>query len=80
MVHISRSPIHLESLLLHCDWVLIVTCIVLVMTTSTPEKADGLKALNTAIDKIKESIQSLGGIFTMQMAVSFMSCLTQLIF
>lgn len=39
-----------------------------VMTTSTPEKADGLKALNTAIDKIKESIQSLGGIFTMQMA------------
>ncbi|KAK3930139.1 Eukaryotic translation initiation factor 2 subunit 1, partial [Frankliniella fusca] len=39
-----------------------------VMTTSTPEKADGLKALNTAIDKIKESIQSLGGMFTMQMA------------
>ncbi|XP_034242755.1 eukaryotic translation initiation factor 2 subunit 1 [Thrips palmi] len=39
-----------------------------VMTTSTPEKADGLKALNTAIDQIKESIQSLGGIFTMQMA------------
>ncbi|KAJ1526971.1 hypothetical protein ONE63_008517 [Megalurothrips usitatus] len=39
-----------------------------VMTTSTPEKQDGLKALNEAIEKIKESIQSLGGIFTMQMA------------
>ena len=39
------------------------------MTTSTPEKADGLKALNTAIEKIKDTIQNMAGIFTMQMAV-----------
>lgn len=41
------------------------------MTTSTAEKADGLKALNDAIDKIKETITSLGGVFTTQMAVRF---------
>lgn len=40
------------------------------MTTSTAEKADGLKALNDAIEKIKESITSLGGVFQIQMAVS----------
>lgn len=42
----------------------------LVMTTSTPEKADGLKALELAIEKIKETIVSLGGVFNTQMAVS----------
>lgn len=41
-----------------------------VMTTSTPEKTDGLKALESAIEKIKESIESLGGVFNIQMAVS----------
>ena len=40
------------------------------MTTSTPEKADGLKALESAIEKIKETIVSLGGVFNTQMAVS----------
>lgn len=44
-----------------------------VMTTSTPEKADGLKALNTAIEKIEEKIGTLGGIFTMRMAVCIFS-------
>lgn len=39
-----------------------------VMTTSTPEKADGLKALETAIEKIRETITSLGGVFNTQMA------------
>lgn len=39
-----------------------------VMTTSTPEKADGLKALDTAIEKIKETIEGLGGVFKVQMA------------
>lgn len=39
-----------------------------VMTTSTPEKQDGLKALQIAIDKIQESISSLGGVFQIQMA------------
>ena len=41
-----------------------------VMTTSTIEKADGLKALDVSIAKIKETILSLGGHFAIQMAVS----------
>lgn len=40
------------------------------MTTSTPEKADGLKALEIAIEKIKKTIQSFNGEFKIQMAVS----------
>lgn len=44
--------------------------ILLVMTTSTPEKADGLKALENAIERIKETITKLGGVFTVNMAVS----------
>ncbi|CAG5100176.1 Similar to eIF2alpha: Eukaryotic translation initiation factor 2 subunit 1 (Drosophila melanogaster) [Cotesia congregata] len=39
-----------------------------VMTTSTPEKSDGLKALNDAIEVIKEKIISMGGVFNVQMA------------
>ncbi|XP_034942999.1 eukaryotic translation initiation factor 2 subunit 1 [Chelonus insularis] len=39
-----------------------------VMTTSTPEKSDGLKALNDAIEVIKEKITSLGGVFDIKMA------------
>lgn len=39
-----------------------------VMTTSTPEKQDGLKALNQAINEIEEVITSMGGVFTIQMA------------
>lgn len=42
-----------------------------VMTTSTPEKADGLKALENAIEKIRETIEQLGGVFSTHMAVSF---------
>lgn len=38
------------------------------MTTSTPEKADGLKALESAIEVIKETIEKLGGVFKVQMA------------
>lgn len=41
-----------------------------VMTTSTPEKSDGLKALNDAIEVIKDKITTLGGVFNVQMAVS----------
>lgn len=41
------------------------------MTTSTPEKQDGLKVLNDAIEKIKVTIGELGGVFNIQMAVSF---------
>lgn len=40
------------------------------MTTSTPEKADGLKALNNAIEVVEAKITSLGGVFNVQMAVS----------
>ncbi|CAH2237666.1 eukaryotic translation initiation factor 2 subunit 1 [Pararge aegeria] len=39
-----------------------------VMTTSTPEKTDGLKALQDAIDKIEETITTAGGVFNVQMA------------
>ncbi|XP_078037157.1 eukaryotic translation initiation factor 2 subunit alpha [Augochlora pura] len=39
-----------------------------VMTTSTPEKQDGLKALNDAINAIETKITSLGGVFNVQMA------------
>ncbi|KAJ8681274.1 hypothetical protein QAD02_017061 [Eretmocerus hayati] len=39
-----------------------------VMTTSTPEKTDGLKALADAIEVIKEKIVSMGGVFNIQMA------------
>ncbi|XP_018563335.1 eukaryotic translation initiation factor 2 subunit 1 [Anoplophora glabripennis] len=39
-----------------------------VMTTSTPEKQDGLKILNDAIEKIKITINGLGGVFNVQMA------------
>lgn len=41
------------------------------MTTSTPEKQDGLKALNDAIDAIQDKITSLGGVFNVQMAVCY---------
>lgn len=41
------------------------------MTTSTPEKTDGLKALNDAIKVIDEKITELGGVFNIQMAVSY---------
>ncbi|XP_028138410.1 eukaryotic translation initiation factor 2 subunit 1 [Diabrotica virgifera virgifera] len=39
-----------------------------VMTTSTPEKQDGLKVLGDAIEKVKATITELGGVFNIQMA------------
>lgn len=39
-----------------------------VMTTSTPEKQDGLRILNEAIEVIKQKITELGGVFTIQMS------------
>ncbi|KAF5274098.1 hypothetical protein FQR65_LT04496 [Abscondita terminalis] len=39
-----------------------------VMTTSTPEKQDGLKALQNAIETIEETITKDGGVFKVQMA------------
>ena len=41
-----------------------------VMTTQTPERQDGLKALENAIEEIRTVIKSLGGVFNVQMAVS----------
>lgn len=43
--------------------------IFLVITTSTPEKADGLKALDDAIQRIETTIKKLEGHFAIQMAV-----------
>lgn len=39
------------------------------MTTATPEKAEGLKALQNAIEVIEKQITSLGGVFQVQMPV-----------
>ncbi|CAH1391077.1 unnamed protein product [Nezara viridula] len=39
-----------------------------VMTTATPEKSEGLKALQNAIDVIEKEITTLGGVFQVQMA------------
>ncbi|XP_063217449.1 eukaryotic translation initiation factor 2 subunit 1 [Bacillus rossius redtenbacheri] len=39
-----------------------------VMTTSTPEKQDGLAALQQAIVEIEKTITDMGGVFTIQMA------------
>lgn len=39
-----------------------------VMTTSTPERTDGLKALENAIEKIRETITNSGGVFNIKMA------------
>ncbi|KAG8332273.1 eukaryotic translation initiation factor 2 subunit 1 [Homalodisca vitripennis] len=39
-----------------------------VMTTATPEKADGLVALQTAIEEIEKTIKNMGGVFQIQMA------------
>lgn len=39
-----------------------------VMTTSTPEKQEGLKALQDAIEEIESKITSMGGVFNVQMA------------
>nr|CAG4644956.1 EOG090X09RW [Leptodora kindtii] len=41
---------------------------VYVMTTQTPERQDGLKALENAIEEIRTVIKSLGGVFNVQMA------------
>lgn len=50
------------------------------MTTATPEKTDGLKALHTAIEEIDKSITSLGGVFKIQMPVNnFVSKFHQII-
>lgn len=39
------------------------------MTTSTTEIQDGVKALTDAIEKIEETIKSMGGVFVIQKAV-----------
>lgn len=44
--------------------------LIIVMTTSTPEKQDGLKALQDAIEEVDATITKLGGVFKVQMAVS----------
>ena len=41
-----------------------------VMTTQTPERQDGIKALQDAIEKVKDVILSLDGGFQINMAVS----------
>lgn len=38
------------------------------MTTSTPEKANGLKGLKLVIEKVMETIENLGNVFKVLMA------------
>ena len=40
------------------------------MTTETPERQNGLKALEVAIEKVREVIESCGGVFNVHMGVS----------
>lgn len=44
-----------------------------VITTSTTEKTDGLQALENAIEKVRETIEKLGGVFTVIMPVNIFS-------
>ncbi|EEB19101.1 eukaryotic translation initiation factor 2 subunit alpha, putative [Pediculus humanus corporis] len=48
-----------------------------VMTTSTPEKQEGVKALSDAIVKIEETIKSLGGVFHVQMPPKVVTALDE---
>ena len=41
-----------------------------VVTTSTPERQEGVKLLEQALEKIKETIASYGGVFHTKLAVS----------
>ncbi len=40
------------------------------MTTATPEKAEGLKALQNACEEIQKTITQSSGVFQIKMAVS----------
>lgn len=42
------------------------------MTTSTPERQEGIQLLQKAIARIEETIKGLGGSFNVQMAVSIL--------
>lgn len=71
-INLIAPPLYGEFLLVfHLRICIYFSSLFVVMTTSTPEKADGLKALEGAIEKIKETINKLGGVFHIQMAVSF---------
>ena len=81
-INLIAPPLYGELLINSIIWNMdVIMYLFLVMTTSTPEKADGLKALELAIEKIKETIVSLGGVFNTQMAVSifFVFCLFQMV-
>jgi translation initiation factor 2 alpha subunit (eIF-2alpha) len=41
------------------------------VTTSTPERQEGIQLLQKAIARIEETIKGLGGSFNIQMAVSY---------
>jgi len=65
------SMLFYKSIILHIIMLYLIMLLSSVMTTSTPEKQDGLKALGDAIEVIQNKITSLGGVFNVQMAVSF---------
>lgn len=48
-----------------------------VVTTSTPERQDGIALLQEAIGKIEETIKKLGGSFNVQMAPKVVTALDE---
>jgi hypothetical protein len=50
--------------------IILITFAITVMTMVTPERQDGLKALEVAIAKIQEVIKSSGGMCNIKMGVS----------
>nr|CAG4651996.1 EOG090X09RW [Triops cancriformis] len=48
-----------------------------VMTTQTPERQEGLKALEVAIEKIQATIKTSGGVFNIQMAPKVVTALDE---
>lgn len=44
-----------------------------VVTTNTLERPEGLAAVNTVLERIRETIEAAGGNFKISMAVSFWS-------
>ena len=50
--------------------IILITFAITVMKTETPERQDGLKALEVAIEKVREVIKSHGGAFNVAMGVN----------
>lgn len=76
-INLIAPPLYGESSFPYFKIKILIKFLILsVMTTSTPEKTDGLKALENAIVKIEQTITKLGGVFQIKMAVSIKVSIT----